>query len=265
MLRAFKLALSCLAVLAVVTLLHGCSSDPALKDFEKAEELLSSGDYAGALKKYSYIAGNFQASPSAPKSRYKIAFIYGTAVRDAGRAIEAYNTLLFLYPQSAEVVSARKDLAKLYSEIGEYSKSLAQEQWLYKKGYLSDAQFKYQLAMHYVRINDFQQARIEFEALVKSASDKEVLQDAFFQHANTYFLEGDSKKAIEAYDDVLARYPKHKAALEMKFNKAKALEESGRPAEALELLFGIRAEHPNKEAVESSIQSIRERLSEGSR
>jgi TolA-binding protein len=264
MLEAAKSVVRYFAVLAIaVALFHGCYSDPAQKDFEKAEQLLSSGESAEALRKYAYIANNFQASPSAPKSRYKMAFIYRNSLLDRKEAIETYKTLIFLYPQSAEAVSARKDLAKLYSEIGEYSKALAQEQWLYKQGYLNENQFKYMLAMHYVRINDFKQARIEFESLKSNAGDKEIVQEAYFQHASTYFLEGDSKKAIEAYDDVLSRFPTHKAALDMKFNKAKALEEFGKPLEALELLVSIRGAHPNKAVVDSSIEAIRDRLRNG--
>lgn len=243
-------------------LFTGCSADPARKEYEKAEELLSKGEYSDALERYYRISSSFQGSPYGAKSQYRIAFIYNNHFNDKKRAVAAYYAVYYIYPKSPEAVLAGKDLAKIYSDAGDHVRALEQYQRLMKQRPEESAEFKRKIALEYLYMGDFRQSRIEFNELLKSAAGKDSVAEVRFQIANTYYLEGDTEKAIYGYDEVISGFPETPAAKEAAFNKAKAFEETGHSVEALGILRSIRPDYPNKGAIDLKIEAIEKRLKE---
>ncbi len=77
--------------------------DPALDEYEKAEEHLLAGEYYTALNKLETIPVLYPASDVAPKAIYTAGWIEENELKNYSAAIEFYDTLIARYPASEYV------------------------------------------------------------------------------------------------------------------------------------------------------------------
>ncbi len=245
-------------------LLYSCSGDPALELFQKAETLLGKGNYHGAIEGYRRVVKEYPESPYASISQYKLGFVYNRHLKDVDKALDAYMALFYLYPDSKETVQARKDMAGIYSELGDHRRAIEEYQFLLEEGPPARrADYQYLIAMEYIKLNDFQQARVELRELLDIVSSPEFISRIYYQLANTYFLEGRLNEAIETYSKVIEKAHNQSMVLEARLGKAIALEELGRLTDALSILKGLMEVYPNREAISTRIEWIEKRLKEG--
>lgn len=231
----------------------GCPIDPARRDFERAEGYLSEGDHKKALDHYSYVVNKFENSPYGPKSQYKIGLIYARHLKDVKGASAAYRTLYYLYPKSPEAVLGRRDMAELYSSNGDHGKAIEEYQKLIRINPPEERRYKYLIAMEYLMKGDFRQARSELKELADMIVNPNMAPRIAYEIAGTYYLEGKISEAIKRYDEVVERYPEHQTAVDALFDKARALEDSGHPEEALEILRGLKGRYPNEDVLATRI------------
>lgn len=255
-------------------LLAGCGRDTARARFEAAEVLLGNGEFERAIEEYRYVVDTFGATAYGPGSLYKIAIIYNRHMQDRPSSVEAYYTLYNIYPESAEAVLAREDMALIYSEAGNHSKAVGEYQWVLERSPGKEDHYRYLIAMEYLKMNDFRQTRLELRDLLDSleAQDPlpapstpghELIVKTHFQMANTYYLEGRNQAAFKAYGELAERFPDHTLSLEARLNKVHILVEDGRFETALESLDALAGEYPNTETISSMIKLTRKRLREG--
>lgn len=245
---------------SLLTVVAGCSQDPAISAYEKAEELFSQRAYIKAINSYSNIVSKYPESPYAPASQYKIGLINHLYLSDIKRALNAYATLMLLYPNSKEVALARSDMADIYIKKEDYRKAIGEYQWLIKNANISERDnFQYQIAMTYLKLTDIKQARIEFQEIVGSSLNSPLAPQVYYQIANTYSLEGDCKEAIKAYERVISSYPNNPYAHEARLGKAICIEETGNMIEAVELYKELEKTYPNPEIVKIRLAAIEAR------
>lgn len=251
--------------LGVIFIMAGCGvGGDGRADFERAESALSRGDYSTAVDLYTEFFKSYPESPLAPESVYKRAYVYKNMLNERQSAMDSYATLLDLYPKSEQVYRAREDIAAIHSSMNEDRLAIAEYAWLIEHGpRLKHSEYRYEIAMKYVKRNDFDQARIEFEELLKSSPSKEFTSRAYFQVATTYYLEGRLDDAIKGYDVVIGNFIDDPLYVEAKFSKATALEELGRLKEALKLFKELKGEYPSPELLKIRIESTEERLKKG--
>lgn len=253
-----------LPILLLITFaLAGCQSRAASSNFQEAEALLAEGKYMAAIAKYEYVAETWKSSPYAPKSKYRVAYTYNRHLGDEKRATDAYLALYFLYPGSREAVQAREDLAGIYSERGEHSKAIEEYQWVLEKRPAREQRYRHLIAMEYIKLGDTAQARIELKELLALPLGEELATETYFQIANTYYIEGDNKNAIKAYDELILKFPDHRLSLDARLNKARILEEEEELMDALLILRGLEERYPNRDVITNLIKHIEKRLDEG--
>lgn len=239
-----------------------CTADPGGVVFEKAEKQFSRGEIEPALGQYQYIVDKYPESAFAPKSQYRIAQIYNRNLGDRKRAMEAYSTLYFMYPNSPETVDARVDIAAIYAANGEHRLAIEQYQRVLSERPSEYAKFQYRIAMEYIMLNDFTQARVEFTELLNRAS-RDLKPEIEYQIANTFYIEGNLKDAIDRYEKIISRYPESLFALNAKLGIAKSFSETGRLSEAMVILKELKGVYPNKDTVDVMIDAVQVRLDEG--
>lgn len=250
-------------LIAVLQLVPGCGPDRAKEHYQAATGLLGSGDYVGAVAEYSTVVAAYQSSPLAPVSQYRIAEIYNRHLSDRKRAMDAYSTLLYLFPDSPEARKAREDVAGIYSSSGEHLKAIEAYERL-GEDYPGDAsRLRYLVAMEYFRLNDFRQSRIELQGLLAKDLPRDLRIRVRYQLAYTHYIEGDTEGAIEGFDRLIDDFPDDPLAVDALMGKAKALEEGDRLTEALEVLDELLDVYPNREVVETRIEWVNKRLREG--
>jgi TolA-binding protein len=250
----------------LMVFLSGCGEHPEVEIFNEAERLLSEGQYLAAIENYNRVFDSFPESPYAPRSQYKIGLIYSLYLSDFQKAMKAYSTLFYMYPVSPEVVLARMDRARVFTSLGDHWNAIEEYQWLMENGPADRRdRFQYNIAVEYLKMNDFGQARVELMELLSSMPSTPLAPECNYQLANIYYLEGYLEEAIEAYDEVISKFQGHWVSLEAKLGKATVLEEAGRLKEALRVLKELEDEYPNREAVKIRIASTEERLKKGPR
>jgi TolA-binding protein len=241
--------------------------------FERAESSLGNGEFERAIEEYRSVANDFGKTAYGPISLYKVASIYDRHLGDKPRAVEAYYTLYNIYPESVEAVEAVEAMAVIYSEAGNHAKAIDEYQWVLEKRPDRKEHYGYLIAMEYLQMNDFRQTRLELRDLLGSLSVPappapggplyELMVKIYYQTANSYYLESKNTEAINAYDDLISRYPGHPLSLEAKLNKAHILIEDELFEPALELLGALAEEYPNTETIDSMIKLTKKRVREG--
>lgn len=244
----------------LLTVFSGCSDDPALPLYDKAEELFSKGAYSKAIETYTNIVNKYPESSYAPASQYKIGLINHLYLKNIQKAMNAYATLMLLYPDSKEVIMARQDRADIYIALGDYRKAIGEYQWLMKNsGGRERDNFQYQMAMVYLKLNDIKQARIELHEIIKNPLDSPLAPQVYYQIANTHYLEGDYQEAIKAYEKTASLYPKSPYASEAMLGKIICIEEEGNLTEAVRLYIELEKSYPNPEIIKMRIAGIETR------
>ncbi|MBI5886627.1 MAG: tetratricopeptide repeat protein [Deltaproteobacteria bacterium] len=243
-------------------MLSACTTDPGRAVFDKAETTFSNGDIETALSQYQYVVDKHPESSFAPKSQYRIAQIYNRYIGDKKRAMEAYSTLYFMYPNAPETIDAREDLAAIYAANGDHVLAIEQYQRFITDRPSEYTRIQYMIAMEYIMLNDFRQARVEFTELLNRASG-ERLPEIQYQIANTYYIEGSLDDALAGYGKVIECYPQTSFAVDAKLGIAKSLSESGRLDEALALLKGLKDKYPNRAAIDVLMEAVQLRIDEG--
>ena len=251
------LFVACCSLLTIVT---GCSDDPVRPLYEKAEENFSNMAYLKAIDNYNEIVNGYPESSYAPASQYKIGLINSLYLKDYRKAMNAYTTLILLYPKSKEIVLAKQDMAEIFIKRGDYRKAIGEYQWLVKNTIGTERDdFQYQIAMTYLKLTDIKQARIELQEVVKSSPNSQIAPQVYYQIANTYYLEGDYSGAINAYERLISLYPSDPYATEARLWKAICIEETGNLDEAMELYTELEKSYPNPDAIRVRMDAIEER------
>lgn len=257
--RPFGLAVACFLA-ALLLSAASCSEDPAKRVYEEAESILASGNYVLALSGYSEIVGKHTKSPYAPKSQLRVAEIYRRFLNDPGRAIEAYATLEIAFPDTIEASTAVQEAGRLYSAMGDHAMAISQYRRLAKMLPDNAQRLQFAVALEYMKMDDFAQAKAELHELIESEADDLLLPRAHFQLANIHYIQGEASEAMEHYDVIISSYPSHEIAVEAEFAKARSLEETGRTSEALVMLRGLVGRHLDKEIILKRIDGIERRL-----
>lgn len=246
--------------------LIGCSAPPEVALFDEAERKLGEGSYAAAVDAYSRVVLAYPESEYAAPSLYRKGFIYDRHMGEPVKAIEAYASIFFLYPESGEVVMARRERASIFSRLGDHLNSIEEYGWLMEKGPAREKDgFHFKIAMEYVKMNDFGQARVEMEELLSASPGTPLAPEVRLQIANSLYLEGFLTEAALSYGEVADEYMEKPQALEARLARAVVLEEMGSHREALVILKALEKDYPNKGVIRIRIASTEERLKDGPR
>jgi TolA-binding protein len=260
----FKKSYAALAVFFLLILISGCGQGADLMLFDDAEKTLLAGDYNGAIVRYSALVENHPESLYGSKSQYKIGYIHGYFLHDIKEAESAWAMLYRFYPESDEVSLAREAMGELYTQRGEYRKAVSEYEYLMEHGATQEHdRFQYMVAGEYIKMNDFTQARIEFQEILKNFPGSELLVEVNYGVAMTYYLEGSLTEAVIEFERVAFNFPDEPLALESRLLKASALTELGETAEALILLGRLKDEYSSSEVVKIRIESVEEIIKKG--
>ncbi len=112
----------------------------------------------------------------------------------------------------------------------------------------------------YFRLNNFAQARIEFENLLGNYSYSDLLAEAQYRIAMTYTLEGKLPEAGAAYRLVIEGWPDSPYALEASFGLATVLEEQEELREALKILEELAGIYPKQDILKKKTEQVQERI-----
>jgi TolA-binding protein len=199
--------------------------------------------------------------PRASAVLFQIAEIQDLYLSRYNDALLTYLLLERDYPEAEEVPAAQQQVAILYKyRLNDCGQAIVAYQKVLDRSQDENAQLLYEIADCYFRLNNFEQARIEFEGLLKGHAESEQAAEVQFRIAVTYALEGKLPEAAGAYRQVMERWPESVYALEARFGLATVLEEQEKLLDALKLLEELVGHYPNPEILERKIEQVRERI-----
>jgi len=229
--------------------------------FQKGLELRQAGKYVEAVDLFDKLHDEYPDFERVPESLFQAAEIQDLYL---GRYSDALLTYLMLerdFPEAAEVVQARKQVAVLYKyRLNDCGQAIAVYQKVLDQPDPGNDQLQYEVADCYFRLNNFDQARIEFDSLVNNYPQSILIAEVQYRIAMTYALEGKLPEAAGAYRLVVERWSESPYSVEASFGLATVLEEQEELLEALKILESLAGIYPKQEILERKTAQVRERI-----
>ena len=229
--------------------------------YQKGLALRDAGEYAAATAVLRELQADHPDCSRAPEALLQAGQLLHLKLGRYEEALLAYLTVERDYAGAAQVAEARRQVAELYKyRLDDQQRALSAYQRLLDEPGDQGDRVQYEVADCYFRLNNFEQARIEFENLLRLYPTSPLAAEVRFRIAVTYALEGEAENAMAAYREVVTRWPESPYAVEARFGLATALEERDRLKEALEILAGLRGVYSNQQALNQRIEALESRI-----
>ena len=229
--------------------------------FQQGLTLRQETKYSEAVEMFMELQSEQPSFVRIPPVRFQIAEIQDLYL---GRYSDALLTYLMLerdYPDAPEVFAARKQVAVLYKyRLNDCGQAIAVYQKVLDDADGNSDQLQYEVADCYFRLNNFAQARIEFESLLKNDPQSDLFAEVQYRIAMTYALEGKLPEAAGAYRVVIERWSESSYAVEASFGLATVLEEQEELVEALKILEELKGVYPKEDILTRKTEQVRERI-----
>ena len=230
-------------------------------NFNLAEKLILDGEYTQAVELYRGLYEDHPDFVLADKALYRAGEVQNLFSNKYQEALLAFLRLEKEYPDSPHVLPALEYEADIYkNRLRDYGRAAALYQKLVDRGREPIDRFLYELADCYFRLNNFEQARIEFENMLKGWPDSQYVTEVRYRIGVAYSLDGKLKQAEEVFRQVIKDFPEDQFATGARFSLASVLEEQERLRESLKILIELENVYPNPDAVARKKAQVEERI-----
>ena len=251
-----------LALLLGAGIWYWANLDDILEErYQKGLALRAAGEYVAAAELLRKLQADHPDCSRAPEALLQAGQLLHLNLGRYQDALLVYVTVERDYPEAGEATEARRQVAELYKyRLNDQQRALSAYQRLLDDAGAEGDRVQYEVADCYFRLNNFEQARIEFENLQQDYPASPLGAEVRYRIAVTYALEGKADDAMNAYREVISRWPESPYAVEARFGLATALEERERIKEALEIFEGLRGIYSNQQALAQRIESLKARV-----
>ncbi len=231
------------------------------RDFQTAEDMVEQGDYPTAVEAFRTIQRRHPSFHLATQALYQAAEVLNLYQKAYSEALLAYLLVEKEYPDSEQARRAQRQVAEIYkNRLRDYGEAIVAYQKLLDGGVEDGDRVHYEIADAYFRLNNFEQARIEFESLLKNWPKSPLVPEVRYRIATVYALDGDLRGAEGAYRAMIRDWPTDPFALEARLGLAGVLEQEEQLKAALGILEDLRGIYPNPEVLERRLEQIRQRI-----
>lgn len=255
------LSAALLLIIAAAGLYHWNLNRIPQRQFDRGEAFLLRGEYSRAYSKFRHLYEHHPRFKFAPQALLLAGEILQFNLNQDREALLAYLLVERYYPGHETERKAQRRAADIYKyRLGEYGRALTGYQKLLDGGSVDGEGLQYEIADTYFRQNNFEQARIEFESLLKTYPHSESIAEVLFRIASTCALEGDQEEAAFVYRRVAEEYPDSPFCLEALYGLAVVKEERGELQAALTLLLELQGRYRDPEILQKRIKQVRQRM-----
>lgn len=256
------LALSLILVLACTAFWFHQTRQARFEEmFQEGLLLREAGKYEQSVDQFMKLYLEQPSFQRIPQTLYQAAEMQNLYLAQYSEALLNFLLIERDFPDAEEVVPARKQAAALYKyRLNDCSQAIVVYQKILDQSGFEDAQLQYEVADCYFRLNNFDQARIEFESLLKNYPQSNLIAEVQYRIAMTYTLESKLPEAAGAYRLVMERWPESPYALEAGLGLATVLEEQEELKAALKVLDGLAEKFPNQEILRQKRAQVSERM-----
>ena len=240
---------------------HATSQTRLEETFQKGMALRQSGQYAEAVELFSGLHDDNPSFVRVPQALFQKAEILDLYLFRHSDALLTYLLLERDYPDAPEVAPARRQVASLFKfRLDDCGQAIAAYQKVLDLPGPDNDRLQYEVADCYFRLNNYEQARIEFENLLSNYGFSDLTAEVRYRIAMTYALEGKRPEAAAAYRLVIQDWPESPYAIEASFGLATVLEEQEELLEALKILEELDGIYPKQDILKKKTDQVRERI-----
>lgn len=233
---------------------------------ESAEQKWRADDYLGAVREYEKISEEHPRSKFIPEAVFWSGVLYYLYLDDPQKAVDAFQKTVRLTsstPKNTHALSARRYLAEVYEKkYGKLREAISQHEKVMELSDDSDQimESQYKIGELYLAQGNIEQARTEWDLLIKRDPKSRWAPAALYRQGSSYFIEGKCKEAVGFYQRLIADYSDSDMSPFAKFRMANCLEEGNQGEEALKLYRELEGRYPNKELLEAKIEKLEKGL-----
>ncbi len=231
------------------------------EDYVRADALVEKGGYEEAVEIYRGIYRRHPTFHLSSQAIFQAGEVLNLYLKKYREALLAYLMVEKDYPRSELTRKAQFQVAEIYKyRLRDYSRAIVAYQKLLDAGAPRGDRLQYEVADAYFRLENFEQARIEFETLQKNYPDSPLLPEVQYRIAVAWSLEGEPAAAEKAFRQVEKKWPDDPYTLEARFGLASVLEDREELTDALKVLESLAGTYPNAEALSKKTEQVRERI-----
>jgi len=239
----------------------GTTDERLHEAFNRAEAMILQGDYEASLDLYQEIYSDHPDFVLAPRALYRYGEVNNLYTKQFHAALLAFLELEKDYADSEYVLPALEQEADIYkNRLNDFGRAAAVYQRLVDLGYQPVDRFQYELADCYFRQNNFEQARIEYENLLKTSPDSDLVIEVRYRIGMAHALEGGLKEAEAVFRDLVKETPDSPFGIEARFGLASVLEEQERLRESLKELQALEGIYSKPEVLARKIAQVEDRI-----
>jgi len=229
--------------------------------FQEGLALRKSGNYAEAVELFRALHDDHPSFVRVPEALFHAAEIQDLYLQRYSDALLTYLLLERDYPDAPQVDAAMRQVAILYKQrLDDCGQAIAAYQKVLDQPGSDQDRMQYEVADCYFRLNNFEQARIEFENLLHNEPSSGLAAEVQYRIAVTYALENKLPEAAAAYRVVMQDWPDSPYAVEARFGLAKVLEEQEELLDALKILEQLAGIYPKQDILKKKTEQVRERI-----
>src|SRR3989338_8501440 len=204
----------------LVYFLAACTSSRQTHFIEQGDKRTFEGKYAESAEYFRKAIALNPENEAGLKALYKLGYVSESYLEDFDTAIVSYNEFIRNSRASVSVYEVQKRLANIYFDHKQDSeKSVVSYKNLLTmaaNGPESDL-FQFRIAQSYFRINNFEQARIEYENLLGQFPRSSYVPRARYEIANSYYMEAKYDSALDALKQVVRNHRQHEFGIEAEY------------------------------------------------
>jgi tetratricopeptide (TPR) repeat protein len=264
--KKFRLQVGASLLLLILLLVGGIrytpDQDKILEgDFARAEALVEKEEYEEAVALFQSIYERRPGFHRSPQALFLSGEVLNLFLKRYHEALIAYLRVIKDYPGSDIARRARFQEADIYkNRLRDFDRAVIAYQTLLDQEEEESDRLHYELADSYFRLENFEQARIEFEVMMRDHPESPLLPEVKYRIGAVWSLEGDLLKAEEVFRRTMERWPDDSYGIEAAFSLAAVLEERGELHASLEILENLTPIYPNSEILEKKTDQVRERI-----
>jgi TolA-binding protein len=258
--RNYKL-LAYALVLALAGIGGACENHRAKREFDSGRKLYDQGSYLEAIRNWETVLGSYPKSDWSDDALHWIGVTYYVNLDLPDRAVAAFARLVKDHPDSSYAPEDQILVAEIFRSQNKFAEALT-EYARFLKMFPEHAQYPkiwFRLITCLFEVGEFDALRVQGQALLKKYPSSEWSDDALYWVGESYFLQGDQKKAQENFSKYLSAYPQGELAFKARMGIARSLEEEGSLKEAIELYRTLKTEYPSEKSVAIRLQSAQKR------
>ncbi len=254
-------------IFLAILFLFACEfeSESSLK--QKAEEQEAKGSYSQAIQSYEKIInikGKGSGAVGYAKTAAQLALI---KTKDYERALKLFRHVILNSDSPVERLDAQKNIADIHFThlaTPDHAEAIREISKLLSLRLNNDERVEYHthLAKAYYRANNFYQAQVEIDQVLKETKDKEKHYDLKRLKADIFLSSKDQQSAVNIYLDLLKDFPSQAKKDDIGLSLAVSYEDQEKYDKAIEVLTALKKDSEKPEYIDLRIKRLKERLAQ---